>query len=183
MKFGAGPSRFDHAYEAISPVETKRAPKAAARAEALQQLLGDNQDRVIARQWLADAAADHPQASFVAGELAGLLRSEQTRDPVQGTRRDEENVQKTPLDIEKRAYVSRFVHQRYQSCPAPAPKNPMIQSAGPSSATIRITRTANAMTNRAITASSATEASLHGRRGNLPRTYRIKPPLRVKWPV
>ena len=66
-----------YAYEAISPVETKRAPKAAARAEALQQLLGDNQDRVIARQWLADAAADHPQASFVAGELAGLLRSEQ----------------------------------------------------------------------------------------------------------
>jgi len=66
-----------YAFEAISPVEPKRAPVAAERAEALQQLLGDNQDRVVARQWLAETASHSPNLAFVAGELAELLASEQ----------------------------------------------------------------------------------------------------------
>jgi CHAD domain-containing protein len=69
-----------YALEAISPVAKAGVTKLAERAAAIQGTLGDHQDRAIARSWLANAAAeiDQPDVAFVAGELAGLLGSEQS---------------------------------------------------------------------------------------------------------
>ncbi|MDQ1480073.1 MAG: hypothetical protein QOI44_934, partial [Actinomycetota bacterium] len=55
------------------------AGKLAERAAAIQGTLGDHQDRAVARAWLADATTEIGEAEvgFVAGELAGLLASEQ----------------------------------------------------------------------------------------------------------
>jgi CHAD domain-containing protein len=70
------------------------ASRAARLAERLQGDLGDHQDCVVARQWLADAARDHPDAAFAAGQLAGLLCAEQ-RDIRDRARKDLRAVTKT----------------------------------------------------------------------------------------
>jgi CHAD domain-containing protein len=68
-----------YALEAVAPVHGSRASKLAGRAADIQGTLGDHQDRVVARGWLAESAADVDDAgaTFVAGELAGLLAAEQ----------------------------------------------------------------------------------------------------------
>ena len=45
-----------YAYELVAPIAGKKATNAAARFEGVQEVLGDHQDAVVARAWLADAA-------------------------------------------------------------------------------------------------------------------------------
>jgi CHAD domain-containing protein len=65
-----------YALEAVGPLTNGASLRLATRAEKLQGVLGDHQDRVVAAHWLFDAGRDEPRNAFVAGELAGLLRSE-----------------------------------------------------------------------------------------------------------
>ena len=60
-------------------VAGKREATRAEIAAGIQATLGDHQDRVVARQWLIDAAnaIDQSQSAFVAGELSALLSGEQ----------------------------------------------------------------------------------------------------------
>jgi CHAD domain-containing protein len=71
--------RARYATEAVAPVSGARARELASRLASLQDVLGEHQDLVVARAWLADAAAgtDRPEVAFVAGQLAGLLRARQ----------------------------------------------------------------------------------------------------------
>lgn len=56
--------------EAASPFVGKHAAKLATRAKALQDVLGDLQDAVVAREWLAERAASMGSAeALVAGQL------------------------------------------------------------------------------------------------------------------
>ncbi len=59
--------------EALAPLLGKRARVMAGRFAAVQQVLGEHQDAVVAGAWLLDAArdADDRDEAFVAGELAG----------------------------------------------------------------------------------------------------------------
>jgi CHAD domain-containing protein len=68
-----------YALEAISAVAGTRVAKRSERVADIQGTLGDHQDRVVARQWLLDAARaiGQPQGAFVAGELAARLSGEQ----------------------------------------------------------------------------------------------------------
>jgi len=68
-----------YALEAVGTVTRGRASALADDAAAIQQALGDHQDRVVARAWLLDAAgaADQPREAFVAGEVAEMLSAEQ----------------------------------------------------------------------------------------------------------
>ena len=68
-----------YALEAIRAVAGKREATRAEIAAGIQATLGDHQDRVVARQWLIDAAdaIDQSQSAFVAGELSALLSGEQ----------------------------------------------------------------------------------------------------------
>jgi CHAD domain-containing protein len=61
--------RARYAAEAVSPVFGKRAEAFAKAAAELQDVLGDHQDSVVAREWLRVAAEGGADA-FVAGELA-----------------------------------------------------------------------------------------------------------------
>jgi CHAD domain-containing protein len=71
--------RARYATEAVAPVSGAHARRLASRLAALQDVLGEHQDLVVARGWLADVArdTDRPQLAFVAGELAGVMRARQ----------------------------------------------------------------------------------------------------------
>jgi CHAD domain-containing protein len=64
-----------YAAEAIVPVAGKQARTFARAMKALQDVLGEHQDAVVAEQWLRDVAAktEGPE-TFIAGELASLER-------------------------------------------------------------------------------------------------------------
>ena len=67
-----------YAAEAVEPAIGKPARRFAKRATALQDVLGEHQDAVVASQWLRDYAGDlggsSAELSFVAGELAAIER-------------------------------------------------------------------------------------------------------------
>ncbi len=64
-----------YAYELMSPLLGKGAQRAARRYEAIQEVLGEHQDAVVAVAWLTDASRDTEcgEEAFVAGQLAGLF--------------------------------------------------------------------------------------------------------------
>jgi CHAD domain-containing protein len=70
-----------YAVEAIAPVAGKRAPAHAQRIAALQDVLGDHHDAVVAAAWLRDAAQDigDPDVAFVAGVMAAAFAADQRR--------------------------------------------------------------------------------------------------------
>jgi CHAD domain-containing protein len=64
--------RLRYAAEAVSIVVGERARTLAARAEALQDVLGEHQDAVVAAAWLRAWAADgNADGAFAAGVIAG----------------------------------------------------------------------------------------------------------------
>ena len=66
-----------YATETLAVVDTRWPERVAARAEAVQELLGEYQDRVVARAWLEEIAPDRPDLAFMAGDLAARLSFEQ----------------------------------------------------------------------------------------------------------
>jgi CHAD domain-containing protein len=62
--------RCRYAAEAVIPVVGKPAERLAVAVEAIQEVLGDHHDAVVAQEWLRNAAADAPGRSALA---AGLL--------------------------------------------------------------------------------------------------------------
>jgi CHAD domain-containing protein len=64
--------RVRYAAEAVRPVFGKPARRFAKAATALQDVLGEHQDAVVAGAWLRRAAATTPDVAFAAGELAAL---------------------------------------------------------------------------------------------------------------
>ena len=66
--------RVRYGAEAISSVFGKRASRFASDAEALQEVLGEHQDAVVAMAWLADRGieAGDQAVAFTAGRLAEL---------------------------------------------------------------------------------------------------------------
>src|SRR5262249_43371995 len=66
-----------YATESLAVIDARWPEQVAARAEALQESLGEYQDRVVARAWLEDIAPDRPDLAFLAGELAARLSYEQ----------------------------------------------------------------------------------------------------------
>ncbi len=65
--------RARYAAEAVAPVVGRPARRFAKAVAAVQEVLGDHQDAVVAQTWFRDAAralSDDPEAVFVAGELA-----------------------------------------------------------------------------------------------------------------
>ena len=70
MRIGA--KRLRYAAEAVSIVAGGPARRLAARAEAVQDVLGEHQDAVVAAAWLRSWAYDgNADGAFVAGVLAG----------------------------------------------------------------------------------------------------------------
>ncbi len=72
--------RARYASEALASVAPKRARRFAKRAAALQDVLGQHQDAVVAAAWLREQAVGTPaRVAFTAGELAGVeARSQRT---------------------------------------------------------------------------------------------------------
>jgi CHAD domain-containing protein len=68
--------RARYAAEAVEAVFGKRARAFAREAAALQGVLGEHQDAVVAQAWLREMAAGGGRRAFVAGELAMLERQE-----------------------------------------------------------------------------------------------------------
>jgi CHAD domain-containing protein len=66
-----------YAAEALAAVDTRWPKRAAARAEAVQEVLGEYQDRVVARAWLEDTARERWDLAFLAGELSAHFGFEQ----------------------------------------------------------------------------------------------------------
>ncbi len=68
--------RVRYAAEAVAPLFGRQARDLAEAAAALQDVLGEHNDAVNAERWLRQSVqgARSPQATFVAGELAGLER-------------------------------------------------------------------------------------------------------------
>lgn len=65
--------RVRYAAEALTPVFGKPARRFARRAEALQAVLGEHQDAVMAIDWLrTQAGGTTARVAFTAGELAGV---------------------------------------------------------------------------------------------------------------
>jgi CHAD domain-containing protein len=66
--------RVRYGAEALTPVFGKRAARFASAAEALQGVLGEHQDAVVAMAWLADRGleADDQAVAFTAGRIAEL---------------------------------------------------------------------------------------------------------------
>lgn len=64
--------RVRYGAEALTPVFGKPARRFARRAAALQEVLGEHQDAVVAQAWLREAATGGARRAFVAGELAML---------------------------------------------------------------------------------------------------------------
>ena len=75
------PSGRAYALEVIAPLEGRRATEAAARFEAVQELLGDHQDSVVARQLLRRMGA-----SAVAGPRTASPSACSTRSSTGGPR-------------------------------------------------------------------------------------------------
>jgi CHAD domain-containing protein len=69
--------RVRYASEAVMPLLGRQARAFARAAAALQEVLGDLNDAVVAERWLHDWAgtSGSTQAAFAAGELAGLERA------------------------------------------------------------------------------------------------------------
>lgn len=69
--------RVRYAAEAVAPLLGRQARAFAGAAAALQEVLGDLNDTVVAERWLRDWArrSRSNQAVFAAGELAGLERA------------------------------------------------------------------------------------------------------------
>jgi CHAD domain-containing protein len=69
--------RARYAAEAVAPAVGASAKRFAAAVEAVQEVLGDHQDAVVAGQWLRDhgPTADGG-AAFVAGLLVGVEADE-----------------------------------------------------------------------------------------------------------
>jgi len=66
--------RARYAAEAVEAVFGKRARAFAREAAALQGVLGEHQDAVVAQAWLREVATGGGRRAFVAGELAMLER-------------------------------------------------------------------------------------------------------------
>jgi CHAD domain-containing protein len=65
--------RVRYAAEVLAPVAGKRARRFARRAEAMQGVLGEHQDAVMASAWLREqAAGTTSRVAFTAGELAAV---------------------------------------------------------------------------------------------------------------
>jgi CHAD domain-containing protein len=64
--------RVRYGAEAVAPVFGKRARAFAKAAEALQNVLGEHQDAVVASAWLREAAKASSAQSFVAGQLVAF---------------------------------------------------------------------------------------------------------------
>ncbi len=67
--------RCRYAAEAVAPAVGRAAKRFAQAVEALQEVLGEHQDAVVAARWVRTHAADgggRVDRAFVAGELAGL---------------------------------------------------------------------------------------------------------------
>jgi CHAD domain-containing protein len=64
-----------YAHELLAPLLGKRARKAARKYEAIQEVLGEHQDAVVALAWLTGASRDTDDcdAAFTAGLLGGLF--------------------------------------------------------------------------------------------------------------
>ena len=72
--------RVRYAAEAMIPIYGKPARRFARRAEALQTVLGEHQDAVMAIAWLrTQAGGTASRGAFVAGELAGVEHHAQTQ--------------------------------------------------------------------------------------------------------
>ena len=66
------------ATETLAVVDARLVRGASAgRAEALQELLGEYQDRVVRARWAEDIAPDRPDLGFLAGEVAARCSFEQ----------------------------------------------------------------------------------------------------------
>jgi CHAD domain-containing protein len=67
--------------EALAPAFGKRAIRFASAAEALQEVLGEHQDAVVAMAWLADRGieTDDQAVAFTAGRLAQLEATSRDR--------------------------------------------------------------------------------------------------------
>ena len=76
--------RVRYAAESLAPVFGKPARRFARRASALQQVLGEHQDAVVATEWLRQEAARAPaRMAFAAGRLAEMeasVRKEARKD-------------------------------------------------------------------------------------------------------
>jgi CHAD domain-containing protein len=66
-----------YATEMLAVVDARWPLRVAADAEAVQEILGEYQDRVVARAWLESIALDRPDLAFLAGELAARFSFEQ----------------------------------------------------------------------------------------------------------
>ena len=66
--------RARYAAEAVEPVFGRRARGFAREAAALQEVLGEHQDAVVAQRWLREVPAGGARRAFVAGGLAMLER-------------------------------------------------------------------------------------------------------------
>jgi CHAD domain-containing protein len=76
--------RCRYAAEAVEPVVGKPARRFAAAAEAVQEVLGDHHDAVVAQDWLREAAANAPgRSALVAGLLIAAEREEAERSRAQ----------------------------------------------------------------------------------------------------
>ena len=73
--------RARYAAEAIAPAVGRETRELARSVAALQDVLGDHQDAVVATNWLRDIArnAETNDEVFVAGMLAGMLRRDERR--------------------------------------------------------------------------------------------------------
>ncbi len=71
--------RCRYTAEALAPICGHRAKRFAAALAAVQDLLGEHQDSVVAEAWLRDAAATVPTACVTAGELIAAERRERSR--------------------------------------------------------------------------------------------------------
>ena len=72
-----GAKRVRYAAEAVAQATGSRMRRFAGAAEALQDVLGEHQDAVVAERWLRTWAGSSPpcEAAFAAGMLAGLERA------------------------------------------------------------------------------------------------------------
>ncbi len=70
-----------YAVEAVAPVAGRHAVPHARRIAAVQDVLGDHHDAVVAAAWLHDAAYDlgDPGVAFVAGVMAAAFARDQQR--------------------------------------------------------------------------------------------------------
>lgn len=64
--------RARYVAEALAPVAGKGARRFAKQASQLQDVLGELQDATVAAEWLRGFAESTPNASFIAGEFAGM---------------------------------------------------------------------------------------------------------------